>query len=675
MPYNKSTRLKTSIVWIGLSCLLLFLKDYSLASTMRVADDAGNEVILHESPQKVVSLIPSITEIIFALGAGESLQGITLHSHFSVDVHDKEIVGSFLAPCLEKIELLQPEIIFVSTLHNQICEDLASLDCKIITLKINSIEDSHKKIKLLGRIFGREDKAKAIIKDIKSKLQLIQKKTDKIAKAKRKRVMHLMGGDQVLTPGQDSFQHELIQLAGGITPQLGKKGNIVQVSKEEWKSFDPQVVYGCGQDRGNTYKILSQPGWGDVQAVQRGKIFWFPCDLTCRAATRTGDFVSWLSSRIYTEEFLQEDNLVLEEKIIDNCSLDVDLKYIQGTNLLTSHILDFRHKTLSVEFSHPLCVVSTLEGQRSKIQEIGNHFSPPPCWSLWHRKGLKGTRSHVYDVLGIDSKQASFLFTGADMDNLSIQKKTYKDMKVYALVTAGVKSNAMRMSKDTGNYYEPGTINIILLPNMKLTPRAMNRAIITATEAKTAALLDLDIRSAYNPLKYRATGTGTDNILVAEGSGPNLENAGGHSKLGELISKAVYAGVQEAVRKQNKIVSERSIFHRLQERGIDLYEVVSQIKISKGVSKDEILSTLYCTLLEPEHTSFLQSALALSDDYQKGLLTDLSSFRSWCLEISSDIAGQSVQDIQDCLKENNYPVILKMALNAILYGVKQQLQS
>jgi len=90
---------------------------------------------------------------------------------------------------------------------------------------------------------------------------------------------------------------------------------------------------------------------------------------------------------------------------------------------------------------------------------------------------------------------------------------------VYALVTAGVKSNAVRMSADEGRFYEPGTINIILLPNMKLTLRAMARAIISATEAKTAALMDLDIRSSYSSSMHRATGTGTDNIIVVEGKG------------------------------------------------------------------------------------------------------------------------------------------------------------
>ena len=85
------------------------------------------------------------------------------------------------------------------------------------------------------------------------------------------------------------------------------------------------------------------------------------------------------------------------------------------------------------------------------------------------------------------------------MENLSVQKAQFKDMNVYAIVTAGVEDNAMRMSVDEGMFYEPGTINIILLTNMKLSPRAMVRAVITATEAKTAALQDLDVRSSYSP--------------------------------------------------------------------------------------------------------------------------------------------------------------------------------
>ena len=72
-------------------------------------------------------------------------------------------------------------------------------------------------------------------------------------------------------------------------------------------------------------------------------------------------------------------------------------------------------------------------------------------------------------------------------------------MIVYALVTAGVQDNAVRASVDEGRFYEPGTINVIILTNMQLTPRALTRAMISATEAKSAALQDLDIRTRILP--------------------------------------------------------------------------------------------------------------------------------------------------------------------------------
>jgi adenosylcobinamide amidohydrolase len=101
----------------------------------------------------------------------------------------------------------------------------------------------------------------------------------------------------------------------------------------------------------------------------------------------------------------------------------------------------------------------------------------------------------------------------------------------------------------------------------------MTRAIISATEAKTAALMDLDIRSSYSSSLHQATGTGTDNIIVVRGTGIEIDNTGGHSKLGELIAKAVYQGVREAICKQNKITASRNIFRRLMERKISIYRV------------------------------------------------------------------------------------------------------
>jgi len=462
---------------------------------------------------------------------------------------------------------------------------------------------------------------------------------------------------------------KMIRAAGGIPPQLGKKGAVVNITKEEWIKFNPQVIYGCGGDRKTAKAFFNRPGWKDVDAVKNGRIFYFPCALTCRAATNTGSFVSWLSARIYGEQFSKKAFQVLEDKILRTRKIDLDLNYVKGTRIIYSTINDFLNKTLVIDFTQTQRIASTLEGERTGIQSVGNHYSPPPCWAIEHHAGLAQARDRVYSVIQVSSKTSSFLFTGADMDHLAIIQEQFKDTKVYALVTAGVKSNALRMGKDEGKYYDPGTVNMILLSNMKLTPRAMTRAIISATEAKTAALMDLDVRSSVAPRRYQATGTGTDNILVVQGTGIPIKLAGGHSKMGELIARAAYRGVLEAVSKQNALVTGRNIFQRLNDRHISLYELVSEAQCDCMAKKGEATVALEEILMAPRYAGFVQAAFALSDNYRRGLISNLLSYQLWCETVAEEIAGRKIPRPKDLVAAEDMPVPLKMSLNALLNGI------
>jgi adenosylcobinamide amidohydrolase len=314
-------------------------------------------------------------------------------------------------------------------------------------------------------------------------------------------------------------------------------------------------------------------------------------------------------------------------------------------------------------------VLSTLEGFRTDIRTIGNHYASPPCWCIGHGHGLEGLRAKIFHVIQKSEKSTSFLFTGADMGNLAIKRKQFKALAVYALVTAGVQSNAVRMSKDEGAFYEPGTINVILLPNVALTQRAMARAIISATEAKTAALQDLDIRSSHRPSLHQATGTGTDNILIASGIGPRIDQTGGHTKMGELVATAVYEAVQEAIHKQNGIVAGRPIFRRLKERKITLFDLVSTDQCDCLLPESDLAVALEHLLLEPRYSGFVELALGLSDDYEKGMVKDLQSFEELCKTMSSEVAGQAVDRRIDLVVQKNLSKPLKMALNALLNGL------
>ncbi len=639
-------------------CIMAFL----LLNRFAVAGD------LAEPPRKVVSLVPAITEIIFRLGAGDSVAGVTYHDTHPPEAARKTIVGGFFAPLPEMIESLEPDAIFLSPLHRDIRQRFSAKTCRLIEIESRSVNDLYDNIRILGTIFHKSQAAEELVREIQDDLTLISQKTAKIPKDKRKRVIRLMGRDKIMTPGDDSFQNDFIRAAGGIAPRFGRNGNVIEVSLEEWRQFNPQVIYGCGGDRETAAKFFSQPGWKDVEAVQNGRILWFPCELTCRASVNSGYFVSWLAANIYEEEFASEQNRISKDRRIRTKTLDLPLDYVSSARIDNMLVSDFVNKSLVIEFNKPLQVVSTLEGQRHGIRTVGNHYFPPQTWGIAHKIGFEKWKKHIYQALGKSEKNSSFLFTGADMDNLSVQKAQFRDMTVYALVTAGVEGNALRMSVDEGKFYEPGTINIILMSNMKLTPRAMTRAIISATEGKTAAMQDMDIRSSVSPGKYQATGTGTDEIIVVEGSGRRLDVSGGHSKLGELIAKAVYDGVKEAVYRQNGLVTKRSIFKKLQERQINPHSLLSECGCFADNEKAHI-ARFEEILLDPRYAAFLESAFAISDAYEQGRIRDLEFFKTSCDRISREIAGENIVNPKKFNSLDTLPVVMSMAFHAILNGL------
>jgi adenosylcobinamide amidohydrolase len=342
---------------------------------------------------------------------------------------------------------------------------------------------------------------------------------------------------------------------------------------------------------------------------------------------------------------------------------------VKDSRISISLINDFINKTLIIDFKQPLSIVSTLEGYRTEIETVINHYSSPPGWVVNHHLDVPALKELIYPIIGKTGDKTTSLFTGADMDHISVKQSRYREMEVYALVTAGVRSNALRMSKDEGFYYEPGTINIIILPNMRLTQRAMTRAMISATEAKTAALWDMDIRSSSTPMIHEATGTGTDNIIVVEGEGQAIDNSGGHTKMGELIAKAVYEGVLEAVHKQNGIVADRDIFQRLMDRKINLFGAIVLNDCDCGVTKNQLAKEMDNLLLQPIYASFLMSSLTLSDDFEKGLIHDLAPFELWCKTMAKQIAGKEIDQMKDLVGQQDIPIIIRMSLNALLNGI------
>lgn len=209
-------------------------------------------------------------------------------------------------------------------------------------------------------------------------------------------------------------------------------------------------------------------------------------------------------------------------------------------------------KTLAISFADEREILSTREGFKS-VKAVCNCYVPPSLWDFMH-KSSDVYSAEVAGMLGLNTDVVGLLFTGVDMDYVTLRKEEFEDFKVYAFVTAGVKSNALRIGTDkatrlerNGKFERLGTINTIILSNASFSHGAMARSIITATEAKIIALQDLDVRSSYTPAENQASGTGTDNIIVVSGKGPVVGYAGGHTKMGELIATAVTSATKKAL--------------------------------------------------------------------------------------------------------------------------------
>ena len=165
--------------------------------------------------------------------------------------------------------------------------------------------------------------------------------------------------------------------------------------------------------------------------------------------------------------------------------------------------------------------------------------------------------------LGLDPEKTAGIGTAAQMENASIKTESFKDISVTAVVTGGVEVNGGRVG-DPAPWDElakkempiHGTINIMLFINVDLTDGALARALVTCTEAKTAALQELAAPSRYS--RGLATGSGTDGTIIVSNSDSaiTLTDAGKHVKLGECIGRAVKLAVKEALLLQSGLCSE-----------------------------------------------------------------------------------------------------------------------
>ena len=278
---------------------------------LEITDDHGRTVNIAETPERIVSLAPSITEILFALDLGDKVVGVTNYCDYPEELVEKIETGEiqrvgapFPSFNLEIIVDLMPDIAFAigATVPDYV-DDLVGLGIPTIILQPEIIDDIFHDIELVGIIVGKQGDAAALVSDLEDDIDEI------VAKVANAPVRSVFYGVDVSDPamlwtvGNGTFIDDLVTLAGGDNI-AGNLEGWPTYNLEDLVNSNPDVIVLGGANWGvSAEKVASRPIWEDLDAVKNGNIYAIDDTTLVRPGPRIANGLELLSGLIHPELF------------------------------------------------------------------------------------------------------------------------------------------------------------------------------------------------------------------------------------------------------------------------------------------------------------------------------------------------------------------------------------
>lgn len=238
---------------------------------IEVTDFKGRKIVLDKVPQRIVSLSPSNTEILFALGAGEKVVGVTSYCDYPEEAKKVEQVGTFEGPNMELIKKVQPDVVLAGYIQEEVVKALEGMGISVIVTEAESFEAIYQSLNLIGKITGTEAKAEEIAAGMENSIAEIQAKTkDKEKPA----IFYVVWTDPLTTAGSKTYINDVIKIAGGINVAEKVEG-WANYSAEELIKDNPDMLVAAlhSTDEGMTKGDLSKNQiFSKLECVKQGKV-------------------------------------------------------------------------------------------------------------------------------------------------------------------------------------------------------------------------------------------------------------------------------------------------------------------------------------------------------------------------------------------------------------------
>jgi cobalamin transport system substrate-binding protein len=274
----------------------------SSQTTRKLIDDAGRSISVPLRVERIISLAPSLTEIVYAIGAGDRLVGNTAYCNFPPAAKSVEKVGDTLHPSLERIIGLRPQLVLVSTASQLevFTQQLEAHNIAVFVTDPHDLEGVFRSIEQLGEITGDGVQAKQLVEQLRARAIAVE------AAVKQKQpvtVFYQLSEEPLYTAGHDAFVTDLIQRAGGVSVTSEVPGAWPKYSAESALAARPEaIVLPTGGSMGEANSSVADALKGSP-AVRGGRVYKINDDILVRPGPRAVDGLEEMARAFHPDAF------------------------------------------------------------------------------------------------------------------------------------------------------------------------------------------------------------------------------------------------------------------------------------------------------------------------------------------------------------------------------------
>lgn len=302
-----STTRRSLLVILGLGLILAACSTsnqpaHNPVALHQITDEAGRTIAVPDTVTRFVSLAPNLTEIAFAIGAGDRLVGRTTYCNYPADAAKIEVVGDTLKPSIEKIIALRPQVVFVST-ASQLEAFTGELEAHQIAVYVtdsHDLEGVFRSIERIADLLKQRPQADELLKQLRARVAAVEEKVKSHPPVK---VFYQVSDEPLYTIGRNAFLTDLIRRAGGISVTADVPGAWPKYSAESALAARPEAIVlptggSMGTANSNVAGALKQS-----PAVTNNRVYKINDDHLSRPGPRSVDGLEELAHALHPEVF------------------------------------------------------------------------------------------------------------------------------------------------------------------------------------------------------------------------------------------------------------------------------------------------------------------------------------------------------------------------------------